>query len=537
MGTGIEADMVISNGTVITVDPDDTIAEAVAVIGNKIVKVGATEEIEALAGKGTTKIDLKGRTLVPGLIDAHMHLVRARDPRFVDVRAPPLTSIKEILKAVEKKASESPKGRWIVGRVSYSPDHYVVEKRYTTRWELDEVAPNNPVILPQHTSVVNSLALEIANITKDTPDPPGGKIWKDPETGEPDGRLTERAGKMVRALISPPELGWLKEGTVDHGRWMVEHGITTTHACGPTTPDAMRALQQLRAEGRLPLRVVAALRVVESKFDVKMLTDLGLENNFGDNWLKITGLKMSVDGGMTGKAAKVYEPYVDDPDNSGVIRIPRDKLYQIVLEGQKVGLRSLIHAIGDEAYDMTIEVLEKALGEFPVEDHRHRIEHGGNNWNTKERLEKIKELDIILATNPHFITRIGDAYRSYLGDERMGDAFRFRTLLDMGIKLTAGADADYPPLEGIMCCVTKTTREGHVFTPEERLTPLEAIRLFTMDNAYGGFEEDIKGSIEAGKLADMVILSDNPTTVPADEIKDIEVDVTIIDGKIVYERS
>lgn len=536
MGAGIEADLVILNGTVITVDPDDTIAEAVAVIGNRIVGVGKTEEIEELAGEGTKRIDLEGRTLIPGLIDAHMHLVRARDPRYVDVRTPPLTSIEEILQAVEEKADKSPKGRWIVGRVSYSPDHYVVEKRYATRWELDGVAPDNPVILPQHTSVANSRALELAGITKDTPDPPGGRIWKDPETGEPDGQLTETAGKMVRALIPPPELGWLKEGTVDHGRWMVEHGITTTHACGPTTPDAMRALQQLRAEGRLPLRVLAALRVVESEFDLKMLTCLGLENNFGDDWLKITGIKMSVDGGMTGKAAKVYEPYVGEPENTGVIRIPQEQLDRIVLEGQRAGLRSLIHAIGDEAYDMTLRALEKALSEMPVEDHRHRIEHGGNNWNTPERLERVRELGVILATNPHFISRIGDAYRSYLGDERMGDAFRFRTLLDMGIRLTAGADADYPPLEGIQCCVTKTTRDGHAFTPEEGMTPLEAIRLFTMDNAYGGFEEDIKGSIEEGKLADMVILSDNPTTVPADEIKDIKVDMTIIDGSVVYER-
>ena len=317
---------------------------------------------------------------------------------------------------------------------------------------------------------------------------------------------------------------------------MVEHGITTTHSCGPTTPDTMRALQQIKAEGRLPLRVLVAIRVVESKFTLKMLTDLGLENNFGDNWLKITGIKMSVDGGMTGKAAKVYKHYVGEPDNYGVIRIPQGQLNRIVYEGQKAGLRSLIHAIGDEAYDMAIRAIENALKKMPLEDHRHRIEHGGNNWNTPERLEKVKKLGVILATNPHFIFNIADAYQSYLGADRMKNSFRFRTLLDMGIKLTAGADADYPPLEGIQCYVTKKTKEAVILTPDEKLTPLEAIRLFTMDNAYGGFEEDIKGSIEAGKLADMVILSNDPTTVSAEKIKDIKVDMTIIDGKIIYER-
>jgi len=540
----IEVDLVFINGKVITVDPQDTIAEAVAVIGNKIVKVGTSEEIEPLAVGNTKKIDLNGRTLVPGFIDAHMHYGgRPFDPRVVDVQCPPMKSIKEVIQAVEKKVQESPEGEWIIGRVAYSPDHNVIEKRYITRWELDKVAPDNPVILPQHTSVANSKALELAGITKDTPDPPGGKIWKDPETGEPDGRLTERAGKLVRKLIpSLPEdvlLEALKKGAIQHGQWLLEQGITTVHSPGPANAMTIRSLLQLSAEGRLPLRVLAAIRMIEGDFTLEMLTDLGLENSFGNEWFKITGIKMSVGGGMTGKAAKMYEHYVDEPDNYGVIRIPQDQLNYHVYEAQKAGLRSFVHAIGDEDLDMTIKSFEYTLeksGEKDLAKYRHRIEHGGNNFNTPKRLEKIKKLGIILASNPHFIWRLADGYKSYIGEERMKDSYRFKTILDMGIRMTAGADANYPPLEGIECCVTHMSRGGDIFTPDERITPLRALRLFTMDNAYGGFEEDIKGSIEVGKLADMVVLSDNPLTVPSEKIMDINIDMTIIDGKIVYER-
>lgn len=534
----MEADMVLLNGKIFTIDPKNTTAEAVAVIDNRIVKVGSAKDMEPLIGKKTKKIYLNGRTLVPGFIDAHMHLVRAFDPRIVDIRTPPMKSIKEILQAIKKKAKESPKGRWIIGQVSYSPDHNVIEKRYVTRWELDGVAPDNPVFLPQHTAVANSKALELAGITKDTPDPPGGRIWKDPKTGEPDGRLTEMARYPVVNVIPLPELECLKEGIIKHGQWMVDNGITTVLSI-IDKPDDLRALQQLRAEGRLPLRVLVAIRVIEAKFTLKMLTDLGLENNFGDDWLKITGIKMSVGGGMTGKAAKLYEHYVGEPDNFGVIRISQDQLNYTIYEGQKAGLRSLVHAIGDEDLDMTLKAFENALAETSLKDlsnYRHRIEHGGNNWNTPERLKKVKKLGLMLATNPHFIWRLADGYKSYVGAERMKDAFRFRTMLKMGIRLTAGADEDYPPLEGIECCITKKSRGGETFNSNENLTPLEAIRLFTMDNAYGQFEEDIKGSIEVGKLADMVVLSDDPTAVPADKLKDIKVDMTIIDGKVVYER-
>lgn len=563
------ADLILVNGKIITVDDNDNIAEAVAIKMGKIVKVGTSEEIDALASEGTTRIDLKGRAVLPGLTDCHVHMItggtRALDQSKLDCRDfyhPEIKSIDDVLDRMKEHAKNIKKGDWIMALGSPMQDLRFKEGRFPTRWDLDKATPDHPAFIGfgAHITVANSLALEVANLTKETPDPIAGIIVKD-ESGELTGLLREKAQNLVTNLTSPGgkeiiedairrgvtipgassyTFEDLKEGARTAVQKCLERGVTTVHDI-VASAEEIRAYQEVLEEGDLKMRIHLLVRAYESRIKAESILNMGLKTPFGNDWLKIGGIKMSIDGGMTGCNAAFYEPYVHETWNTGVVRIPQETLNDLVDKFHRAGHRLCVHAIGDRAFDMILEAYEKAITAAPRDDHRHRIEHGPANYLcTPERLNKMKELDIFPLPNINFLYYFGDPLYATLGNERMEHAFPFKMLLDEGIRFSSGTDAPgYMPvdvLRDIWVCVVRKSWDGVEVSPEEAISVMDAIRLFTIDAAYAGFEEDIKGSIEPGKLADLTVLNEDILTVDPNAIKDILVDYTIVNGEIMYKR-
>ena len=566
---GLYADLILVNGKIITVDDEDSVAEAVAVKMGKIVKTGTTEEVESLAGDGTTRIDLEGRAVLPGLTDCHVHMIsggtRALDQSRVDCRDfyhPEIRSIEDIVEKMREQAKKTEKGEWVVAVGSPMQDLRFEEQRFPTRWDLDKATTDHPAFISfgAHITVANSLALEVAGVTKDTPDPIAGLIVKD-ESGELTGLLREKAQNLVSNLTSPGgreiiedairrgvtipgassyTFEDLKEGARTAVQRCIERGVTTVHDI-VTSAEEIRAYQEVLEEDDLKMRIHLLVRAYESRVKAESILNLGLKTCFGNDWLKIGGIKLSIDGGMTGCNAAFYEPYVHEPWNTGVVRIPQETLDDLVDRFHRAGHRLCVHAIGDRAYDMILSAYEKALKATPRDDHRHRIEHGpANMLCTPERLEKMKELDIFPLPNINFLYYFGDALYHVLGEKRMESAFPFKMLLEEGFRFSSGTDAPgYMPvdvLRDIWVCVARKTWDGALVSPEEAISVMDAIKVFTINAAYAGFEEDIKGSIEPGKLADLTVLHEDILSVDSDTIKDIQVDYTIVNGEIVYQR-
>ena len=537
----LRADMVLVDGKIVTVDPQDTIVEAVAVKDGRILATGTTSEIMELAGEGSEVVDLGGKTVLPGLIDTHTHPSGAAGRLYeINCRSPPVKNIGEILGMVADKASELGSGKWIRG--SNYNDIKLEERRHITRWELDEVAPENPVFISKETGhlyVVNSRALELAGITKDTPDPPGGQIDRDTK-GEATGLLYETAGRLVSSLIPPYSVKEIKEGMRAVWNQFSEWGVTTTHDASGFG-DAIRAYQQLLSEGvrqvRTLLMVSAHPQRPEGANLLESMAALGVESGFGNDWLRVMTLKIMGDGSGSGGSAAVYTPQHRGTKGLGLMTTSPEEIRELTVKAHEAGIRVSIHSIGDRGIDLALDAIEEAQRLKPVPDMRHRIEH--NSVCTPKQLGRIKELGVTPSSSIGYMWGIGDDYVENFGPERVRWLHPHWTMMEMGI--TAGGNSDYPvsngnPMIQIYEAVTRRTRTGQVVSPEEAISVMDAIRLYTWNGAYLGKEEDIKGSIEPGKLADMVVIDRDILRVPSDEIKDIKVLTTIVDGIIVYQR-
>lgn len=530
------ADIVLLNGKVITVDPKNSIAQAVALKGNKIILVGETKEIESTIGKKTEVFDLKGKAVLPGLMDAHVHFpghgLRSQREFII-----PSSSIKDVLNVIREKASQKPKGEWLIGgNIRFSHIRFA-EKRWPTKLDLDEVAPDHLVFLHlgPHVKAVNSKVLELAKITKDTPDPLGGKIVKDPVTGEPTGVLRETASHFVTKLWAPYTDQDRIQAIRTDGQLALEKGCTTIHNI-VTSKDELIPYLVLYEKGELPLRMRFYVRCWESKIDLDSILNLGLSSGFGNEWLKIAGLKMSLGGGISGSNAALYDEYSDEPGHFGVLRIPWKDLIYMLKKANEHGFQCAVHALGDRDLDMVINALEVAHKSVPPKkDLRHRVEHAGCWMFTPERRQRFRELGLIAVPNIVFIYEFGDGVRVTLGPERTTkDIFPFKSMLEEGMILVDGSDWNADPLRDIMHAVVRKTELGVEIDPSESISVMDAIRMKTINVAYAEFEENIKGSIEPGKLADLAVLEEDPLTIPPEKIKDITVYMTIIDGKIAY---
>ena len=530
-----------------TVDREDTITEAVAVKGKRILRVGTNEEVKKLINEETKVIDLKGKTLLPGFIDTHCHPALGGTEIFeVNCRSPPVKSIMEILEKVRDKVEKTPRNEWIRAR-NYN-ENKLTEKRHITRWELDQVAPETPIFISKETGhlyVVNSKALDLAGITKNTPDPPGGKIDRDPKTGEATGLLYETAAMEVMNFIPPYDVEQIKKGLKHVFKQFLEWGLTTIHQA-TAIPVTITACQELLAAGEMPIRVnmmVGTLPGILPGYEVEedllnLLVKLGVQSGFGGDKLKIMSVKLIVDGSGSGGSAAVYKPQHRGTKGLGILVTKPEKLIEQVNIAHKAGLRVSIHAIGDRGIDIALDGIEAALKEKPIMDIRHRIEHC--SVCTPKQQERIKKLGVIPSSSIGYMWGVGDDYIENFGIERLRWLHPHRSYLDKGI--IASGNSDWPVstadvMKQIYTAVTRKTKTGQNFDEKECITVLEAIRTYTWNGAYSGCEEDIKGSIECGKFADLVVLSDDILTVPKEKIKDIKVDMTIVGGEIVHQIS
>lgn len=541
-------DLLLLNGRLLTMDPRRPVAEALAIRDGKIVAVGATAEIAPLAGAPTRVIDLDGRTALPGLADCHVHLASdaGRSVAAVECRDffdPAVQSVADIVARIREWASATPPGQWIAARGSPLQDTRLRERRLPTREELDAAAPNHPVWISfgAHIVVANSLALRERGITRDTPSPQGGTVVKDPRTGEPTGVFRERAQYLIRGKESGHGPDVLAERIALELDKCLARGVTTIHDIIIDKEETL-AYQKLARQGRLPVRVHLIIRVIESNFEKWSLLDLGLLQGLGSDWLRLGGIKMSIDGGFTGRNAAFSRPLSDDPhgEHPGLIRIPQDELDDTVLRYHQQGMRICTHAIGDVALDMILDAYEKALAAYPRADHRHRVEHMGNWMMTPERIARARRLGIVPVPNPPFLYFLGDPLVDMLAERWTVEGFPSRTLWDAGLPLVFGSDAPgYYPVDALRdlgTAVAHQTLSGTRITPHEALRIEEALRAQTAHAAWVGFQEHQLGTLTVGKLADVVVLGDDPLHCDPARFHHLPVDLTISGGRVVYER-
>jgi predicted amidohydrolase YtcJ len=521
------ADLVLVNGNIITMNPSQPQAQAVAVKDGRIAKVGANREIRSSSGEDTQVIDLEGKTALPGFTDAHIHMA-GFGKSLAEINLRDFGSIEEMQKELKRGVRDAKEEEeWILGR-GWDQER-LIEKRYPTRWDLDTVSSDNPVVLTRvcgHLCIANSKALEKACITAETASPSGGKIDKDPRTGEPTGILRENAMALVHRVIPKPSEHQMMEACDKACRKAVEAGLTSVHWI-IDSPAEILAIQKLNSQKKLPLRVYMQIPVDL----LDHLIRLGLSTGFGDDMVRIGGVKIFGDGSLGARTAALNAPYTDAPSTKGMPLYRMDKLEELVTKVHEAGLQLVVHAIGDHAIDMVLTALENTLKKLPREDHRHRIEHA--SVLSADLIARMEKLSVIASVQPHFV--VSDFWIvDRLGKQRAKWVYPFKTLIEERIITVGGSDCPIEPispLRGIWAAVSRKP------FPEQRITVSAALRMYTIDAAFASFEEDIKGSIEVGKLADFVVLSNDPRRVPIKQTKEIEVEMTLVGGSMVFTRS
>lgn len=532
--------LALIHGNVITMDDTRPRAQAVLAIGDRIFRVGSDEEIEGLIDGETEVMDLEGRTLIPGFIDCHAHPIGyGQSLMSVNCGTPPLRSIGEMVESIREEAAERAEGEWIVGN-GYD-DFKLSERRHPSRWDLDSAAPNNPVIVNRlcgHISVVNTTALKLAGITVDTADPDGGRIDRDPETGEPTGVLRGSARDPIWKVIPLPGPEQLRRAVNLAARDFLSRGVTSVSDAGVEDGLSVRAYRAAIDEDGARTRV----NLMMSAGLLGELAKLGLSTGFGDERLRIGAIKIVADGSSSGRTAALSEPYLDTPGNTGIMYLSQEELDKEVLAAHRAGFQVGVHAIGDRAISAVLDSYEAALKELPKSDHRLRIEHCGIC--TPSIISRIRRLGVVPVPQPIFLYGEGESYRAGLGEDRVKWAYPLKSFLEGGIvtpmssdcPATSGAEL-ISPLLGICVAVTRRTDAGRDLGPGQRIGVGDALRCYTLNSAYATFEEGAKGSIEAGKLADFAVLSDDPLSVEAEKIKDIGVEMTVVGGEVAYKRA
>jgi len=537
-------DSIFTNGKIITADPDFSVVNAVAIRDGRFVAVGTAEEVGPLAGPSTVIVDLKGSTVLPGLIDTHAHVERAGLIKYT-VQLNDVTSVAQALARISEHAAETPRGRWIRG-AQWHPVSQLTEKRFLTREELDRAAPDHPVCLPiGHFTLVNSKALALAGITKDTPDPDGGIIHRDKTTGEPNGTLEESAEDLVSNLL--PD--WSEDERVDQMKYAMQYfnGFGLTSAISAAVdPPTLRAHQRIRQRGDASLRI-SAMYAPTGGLNPSMTTDeweqffsrIGVFSDFGDDWLSYSGVKLQIDGGMTLRTAAMRDGYPDDPDYKGTIVIEPERFNALVATANRYGWRVGVHAVGDAAIDRVLDAYALADAERSIKGRRFIVIHG--SLMRRDQMERARGLDVRVDAQTSFLWDKAAVVKRYLGEQTANRAFPMRTMIDvMGLDSVAQG-TDYPinllsPFVNMYVMVTRRDKNGDVYGAGERVTREEAIRLYTSAAARYSFSENKTGSIEPGKLADMVVLSADILSVPDEALKDIVANRTIVGGNTVFER-
>ncbi len=484
-------DSIFTNGKIITADPDFSVVNAVAIRDGRFVAVGTAEEVGPLAGPSTVIVDLKGSTVLPGLIDTHAHVERAGLIKYT-VQLNDVTSVAQALARISEHAAETPRGRWIRG-AQWHPVSQLTEKRFLTREELDRAAPDHPVCLPiGHFTLVNSKALALAGITKDAPDPDGGIIHRDKTTGEPNGTLEESAEDLVSNLL--PD--WSEDERVDQMKYAMQYfnGFGLTSAISAAVdPPTLRAHQRIRQRGDASLRI-SAMYAPTGGLNPSMTTDeweqffsrIGVFSDFGDDWLSYSGVKLQIDGGMTLRTAAMRDGYPDDPDYKGTIVIEPERFNALVATANRYGWRVGVHAVGDAAIDRVLDAYALADAERSIKGRRFIVIHG--SLMRRDQMERARGLDVRVDAQTSFLWDKAAVVKRYLGEQTANRAFPMRTMIDvMGLDSVAQG-TDYPinllsPFVNMYVMVTRRDKNGDVYGAGERVTREEAIRLYTSAKA------------------------------------------------------
>lgn len=509
-------------------------AEAVAIKGDRIQAVGELDEVRGLLDRHTEVIDLHGRAVIPGLIDSHMHPDLYALQLVGGVKCgPDVESIADLLARLRETAGQTLEDEWIRG---HGLDD-VKLGRYPTLDELDRAVPTNPLYIErrdEHIALANSKALQAAGIDRHMPDPPHGVIDRG-EDGNPTGVLREAAKDLVARWLPPHSLADYELGFQKATAEFLSLGLTTVHA-SMLGRVAFTALQNLRRGGELGLRFCIHLSGDEPEL-IEGLIAAGVQAPFGDDWLKITAVEWILDTSTSGRTAAYYGPYVGEPGNRGMLLYDQEYIAELVKRAHRAGLRVGLDGIGDRGIDRALDAIEAALQEAPREDHRHRIEHCC--YVTPAIQSRLRALGVIDASASGFLHGLGDAYIANRGPEEMRWMWPHRSLIDAGIPAPGHSDCPVcspNPWLGIHGLVTRRTASGQELGTEERIGPLEAIRAYTLDGAYAGWEERIKGSLAPGKLADLVVLDRDPLKIPVEELRSVGTDMTIVAGQVVFQK-
>ncbi|HZW59992.1 MAG TPA: amidohydrolase, partial [Woeseiaceae bacterium] len=525
-----EPDLIVTGGKVLTMDPSRPQAEAIAVRGDRLLAVGGNDEIRALAGSGTERLDARGLTLTPGFIDAHSHPLLAQEAVGVNVNLPRIADVK---RALAGKAAQTPPGHWVRG-VMYD-DTKFEDERPLNRRDIDEAVPDHPVYVAHrggHTAVVNSKAFEIAGITIDTPDPVGGKFYR--ENGELTGKVAEHAVEPFFAAGTWPVMDRAvrREAAAIATRNMAAAGLTsTTDAYG--SRDDLLAYRDALAAGTLSCRV--AFMPGGSSDVYAGLKTAGIGSGFGDDMLRIGAVKYAADGSASERTMRMSTPYQGRPDDYGILTMTQQEIDDAVDDAVANGFRVGIHANGDVAIDMVLTAYERVLKNWQGPNPRLRIEHC--SLINDDLLARIKAAGVVPAPFYTYVYFHGNKWVDY-GEEKMRSMFAHRSFLDAGIPVAPASDytpGPYEPMMALQSMVTRKDRQGRVWGANQRVSVSEAMRICTVHGAYASFEEDLKGSLTPGKLADFVILEQDPHAVDPERIVDIRVLRTVMGGRTTHE--
>ena len=525
----VAPDYVVINAKVFTIDEDQPQAEAFAVKGDRFTAVGSSSDIRNLASSGTETIDAEGMTVVPGFIDAHSHPSSAGVNELVQVNAD-LRSITEIKEVLRQRAAITQEGQWV--RAFKYDDTKLAEGRPINRFDIDEVVPNHPAVVGHrggHTGVYNSMALALAGVTSETPDPPGGRFYRD-SNGVLTGLAAERARYVFNSLIpSDSTREQRRDGVKLITELMTKAGLTSVHQTGASRND-MIAYQDARADGGMRFRMYLFPRV--QLFED--LVNAGIRSGFGDEVLRIGAVKFSADGSASERTMRMSSPFEGRPDDYGFLTMSQEEIHEAVENAHRNDFQIGIHANGDVTIEMVLNAYERVQRLWPRNDPRHRIEHC--SLVNPALLQRIKDLGVIPAPFYTYVHYHGNKWVEY-GEEKMRWMFAHKSFLDYNIPVAPASDYTPGPFEPMMALQSMVTRkdfDGRVWGPNQRITIDQAMRICTLNGAYASFEENIKGSITAGKLADFVILADDPHDVDPDNIKNIEIVRTVVGGTTMY---
>ncbi len=528
-----KADLIITNATIWTADPVAPFAESMAISGDIIMSIGDNASIEQLKGRKTEVINAEGKFITPGFIDSHVHFI-AGGTNLSSVQLRDASTPGQFINRIATYARSIPEGEWILGG---DWDHKLWGGELPQKEWIDSVTQHNPVMITRldgHMALVNSITLGHANVGAETEDVEGGEIVRD-QSGNITGIFKDNAMSLIYEQMPAPSKEQLKKSALTAMEHVASHGVTSVQDMG-SFPDELSAFEELKNEGKSITRIYYAFPLSNWQGLKQKITEDGI----GDDWLKIGVLKGFVDGSLGSHTAAFFDPFTDAPGDKGFFINSKQDLYNWISTADREGLQIVVHAIGDSANSTLLDIYKQVTDENGPRDRRFRIEHAQHI--APKDFSRFEKLEVIASVQPYHAIDDGRWAENVIGPERIKTTYPFRSFIDAGAKIAMGSDwfvAPPVPIMGIYAAVTRATLDGKNrggWVPEQKITVEEALRGYTISAAYASFDEQIKGSLEVGKLADFVILDKNLFEIEPEAIRDVRVEMTFVGGDKVFDN-